>query len=109
MNWFHVAWDWLPWWVFVVIAIIVIGFCWQFIAPVWAILPGWLKWTLGGIGAIFLAAQYGRNKGEQDAAKKRADDNANAIKTRNQTDAQVQALPSADVTHDLERNKWMRD
>lgn len=109
MNMLHVAWDWLPWWLLVLAAFIILAFCWQFIAPVWAILPAPVKWLLGAIGAIFVAVQYGRNAGAKDAAKKRADDNANAIETRKQIDAQVEALPPSAVDADLKRNKWMRD
>lgn len=109
MNWLHVAWDWLPWWSFVIVAIVIIASCWQFIAPIWAILPAPVKWLLGLFAGIALAVQYGRNAGEKNAAKKRADDNANAVNTRKQIDAKVEAMPDRDVTADLDRNKWLRD
>lgn len=109
MNMLRMAWDWLPWWSFVIVAIVVIASCWQFVAPIWALLPNSVKWLLGLIGAIFVAVQYGRNAGEKNAAKKRADDNANAINTRKQIDAKVEAMPDSAVTKQLGDNKWLRD
>lgn len=109
MTWGYWAWSFIPWWIFVVIAFVVIAFCWQFIAPIWAILPKPVKWLLGFVGAILVAVQYGRNKGEKAAQDKRAQDNAKAVETRKTIDAKVEAMPDADVTRDLERNKWMRD
>lgn len=106
MNWLI---DHVPWYVPVVIAIIALGFCWQFIAPIWALMPNWLKASVSAIGAIFVAVQYGRNKGAKDAEAKRAQDNAQAVQTRKQIDANVEAMPDSDVTKRLGDNKWLRD
>ena len=102
-------WSFVPWWLIVIVAVVVIGFGWQFIAPIWALLPKPVKWFLGFLASIAIAIQYGRNKGEKAAQEKRAQDNANAIKTRDNIDAKVQALPDTAVVDQLDRNKWLRD
>ena len=109
LTWGYWLWTFVPWWIFPMIAIVIIACGWQFIAPIWALLPKPVKWLLGFIGAILVAVQYGRNKGEKAATDKRAQDNATAINTRKTIDAKVDAMPDADVTRDLERGKWLRD
>lgn len=109
MTWFWWIWNAVPWYVPVIIAIILVGVCWQFIAPIWALLPRPIKILIGFIGSIFVAVQYGRNRGQQSERDKRAEQNATAIKTRDKIDAKVQAMPDSDVDSALRRNKWMRD
>lgn len=105
----HWLWSLVPWWLIVIVAIIVFAFLWQFIAPVWAIMPNWLKWLFGFLASLVVAVQYGRNKGEDAAKEKRAQDNANAVETRKTIDAKVEAMPDSAVTKQLGDNKWLRD
>ena len=107
MNWFNLLIDWTPWWVWVVAAIVVLAFTFQFWYPIWAILPKWLKGTILGAAALFTVFNIGRNRGSKDEQEARDKANANAIKDRTEIDHEVQDLPSADV--DKRLDKWMRD
>ncbi len=102
-------WNFLPWWSFVVVAIILIAIFWQPILAVWELLPKPIKALITGIAAIFIAVQYGRNRGMKDAQDQRAKDNANAVNTRDKIDETVKHMPPSDVDAGLKRNNWMRD
>jgi hypothetical protein len=102
-------WNQIPWWVFAAIAIIVIGFCWQWIAPIWFILPKWLRWTIAFIVAIIVAVQYGRNRGVHGERERRKQLNAEAVKQREAIDERVKNLPPNAVSDALRRRGWMFD
>lgn len=108
MPWWLVwVWNAVPWYVPVVIAIIAVGFCWQWIAPIWFLLPRWLQVTIGFTIAIIVAVQYGRNRGMQAEQDKRKALNAQAVQQRDKIDERVKAMPPNAVTRALERNGWM--
>jgi membrane protein YdbS with pleckstrin-like domain len=102
-------WNYIPWWVFVIIGVVIVGFCWQFIAPIWSILPKPVKVALVFIGSILIAAQWGRNRARKDMEEQRAKDNANAIIERDKIDEQVKRLPPNVVDQHLRDGGWLRD
>ena len=109
MVWFSWLWNVIPWWAFVTVGIILIAVFWNVITPIWAILPKPVKALIIFIGSIFVATQYGRNRGQQSERDKQAANDAHAIRNRDRIDEQVGNMQSGDVTRDLERNKWLRD
>lgn len=102
-------WNHVPWYVPLIAGIIAAGFCWQWIAPIWFILPRWLKWTIGFIIAMIVAVQYGRNRGVAGEQARRKSLNEHAIKQRDAIDESVKALPDNAVSRKLRDNGWMRD
>lgn len=106
INWFF---NIVPWYVYVVIVFAVGLAAWQFIMPLWVVAPTWLKSTILAIGALFVAMQYGRNRGAQSERDKRAALNRDALKTRDKIDAKIERLPSTDVDQRLRDRGWMRD
>lgn len=102
-------WNSIPWYIPLALVIIAVGFCWQWIAPIWFILPRWLRWTIAMVIAIIVAVQYGRNRGMQAEQKRRADLNAQARQQRDTIDERIQALPPNAVSDALRRNGWMRE
>lgn len=106
---FQWIWAQIPWYVPIVIAIIVAGFCWQWIAPIWFILPKWLRWTIAFVFAIIVAVQYGRNRGVQAEQQRRKDLNRQAIQQRDEIDERIKALPPNAVSDALRKRGWMLD
>lgn len=102
-------WNHVPWYVPVALVIIAAGFCWQWIAPLWAILPRPIKWAIAFIAAIVVAVQYGRNRGVASERERRKSLNERAIKQRDAIDEKVNAMPPNAVTDALRRNGWLRD
>lgn len=102
-------WNFVPWYVFPVIAIILVAVFWEFIAPFWMMLPKPVKVFFAGVVAVLLAAQWGRNRGMKDAQAMRDKDNANAIKERENIDATVKDMQPNAVDDSLKRHGWMRD
>lgn len=103
------AWSQVSWWWLLIAAIIAIGFAWQWIAPLWLILPRWIKIAIAGAIAIIVAVQYGRNRGAAAERDRRTALNKRAVQTRDKIDEQVKAMPPNAVTRALERGGWLRD
>jgi biopolymer transport protein ExbB/TolQ len=103
------VWNSIPWYVPVVAIIIAAGFCWQWIAPIWFILPRWLRWAIAFVVALIVAVQYGRNRGMQAERQRRDDLSAQAREHREKIDEQIKALPPNAVSNALRRNGWMLD
>lgn len=99
----------IPWYVPLIIAIIAAAFCWQYIAPIWFLLPRWLQVTIGFIIAIIVAVQYGRNRGVQAEQQRRQTMNEHAANQRDQINERVKAMPPNAVSAALERRGWLRD
>lgn len=103
------AWNHVPWYVPVALVIIALGFCWQWIAPLWMILPRWVKVTIAFIVAVVVAIQYGRNRGVAGEQARRKSLNERAVKQRDAIDERVKNMPPNAVSDALRRNGWMRD
>lgn len=99
----------VPWWVPIIVVIVLLVLFWDFIAPIWTLIPKPIKWALGFIGSIALAVQYGRNRGQQSERDHLDELNKEAIQRRDTIDADVKNMSDTDVDRDLERNGWMRD
>lgn len=110
MSWWLIwIWNAVPWYVPIAVLIVVIAFCWQWIAPIWLILPKWLRWLIAATIAIITAVQYGRNRGMQAEQERRKALNARAVQQRDKIDERVKAMPPNAVSDALRRNGWMRD
>lgn len=99
----------IPWYVPLVLAIIAAAFCWNYIAPIWFLLPRSVRWGIAFVIAIIVAVQYGRNRGVQAEQQQRKTLNDHAIKQRDQIDERVKAMPPNAVSDALRRNGWMLD
>lgn len=101
------AFNFIPWWVWVVAVLILLGFTVQFWTPIWAVLPRPVKIVLGALAALIAAYVAGRNRGAKDERDQRAAANARALQTRAEVDHEVASKSDADLDRDL--NGWMRD
>lgn len=84
--------NFIPWWVWVIGALIAAGITFQFWAPIWLALP--LSVKVGIIFVFVVAAAYlaGRNKGDRDRRNvQRANDNA-AYQHRDEVHATISKL-----------------
>lgn len=107
MDTLSYAFNYVPWWVWTVFAIVLVAVFWQTLLPIWLALPKWLKGLILAAGALLTAYVAGRNKGSNDERDRRAKADAHAIQTRKETDDEVRNRPAARVDSDLD--KWMRD
>lgn len=107
MLWFSWASNFFPWQVwaagFVVIAIVV-AIYW---APIWLMLPTWLKISLIFTGVVIVVYVAGRNKGSKDERDMQKEREAGATQLREKVDATIQKLDGAAVQKRLDR--WRRD
>jgi len=107
MDWLSWAFNYVPWWVWLVAVLVAAGFTVQFWLPIWAVMPNWLKVALAAVGAVLTAYVAGRNRGSKDERDRRAKADAHAIQNRKETDDEVRNLPADDLDRGLD--KWMRD
>lgn len=107
MDTLSYAFNYVPWWVWTVIAIVLLAVFWQTLLPIWLALPKWLKGLILGAGALLTAYVAGRNKGSKDERDRRAKADAHAIQNRKDVDDEVRNLPADDLDRRLD--KWMRD
>lgn len=101
------AFNFIPWWVWFVAALVGLALTIQFWTPIWAVMPTWMKVVLGAIGAVLMAYVAGRNRGSKDEREQRAKADARAVQTRKETDDEVRNLSPSDVDKRLDR--WNRD
>lgn len=101
------AFNFVPWWVWTVIAFVLVAVFWQALLPIWLALPKWLKGLILAVGALLTAYVAGRNKGSKDERNQRAKKDAQALQTRKDTDDEVRNLPADDLDRRLDL--WMRD
>jgi hypothetical protein len=101
------AFNYVPWWVWTVIAIVLVAVFWQTLLPIWLALPEWLKGLILGAGALLTAYVAGRNRGSKDERDRRVKADAHAIQNRKDVEDEVRNLPADDLDRRLD--KWMRD
>ncbi|MGB6079091.1 MAG: hypothetical protein WBF99_06480 [Xanthobacteraceae bacterium] len=107
MDTLSYAFNYVPWWVWTIIVIVLVAVFWQTLLPIWLALPKWLKGLILGAGALLTAYVAGRNKGSNDERDRRAKADAHAIQNRKDVDDEVRNLPADDL--DRRFDKWMRD
>ena len=107
MDTLSYAFNYVPWWVWLVAVLVGLGLTIQFWAPIWAALPKPVKVALAALGAVAVAYIAGRNRGAKDERDQRAKADARALQTRKETDDEVHNLPADDLDRRLGR--WMRD
>lgn len=107
MDTFSWAFNFVPWWVWVVAVIIIAIITYQFWMPIWLALPKWLKGLIIGAAALFTAYVAGRNRGSKDERDQRAKADARAVQTRKETDDEIRNASAADIDRRLDG--WMRD
>jgi hypothetical protein len=103
-GWFF---NFIPWWAWLVAALVAAALTVQFWAPIWAVMPSWMKAALIFIGAVLLAFIAGRNRGSKDERDVRKEADAHAVERRKDIDHEVANIdrPAADKRLD----RWMRD
>lgn len=99
------------WWIamMVVAAVIAFYFLSPILLPIWALMPKWLRWLLGGFVLTIIAYAGGRYGGKKDAdalAEKRG---ARANQIRDNEDAKVKDFDNDRIDRDLRRGGGMRD
>jgi hypothetical protein len=103
--------DHVPWWMWVVGGMVVVGGLFAFFAPVlmplWAMVPKPVKVALGGIIAVGVAFLAGRNRGTSDEQQREKERDAEAVHHREDVNKEVANLDDAAV--DKRIDKWMRD
>jgi membrane protein implicated in regulation of membrane protease activity len=101
------ALNYVPWWVWPLAVVVIAAATFQFWAPVWALMPKWLKAVILAVFALATAFTAGKWRGAKDERDQRAKADANALKNRKEVDDDVANNPRADVDRDLDQ--WMRD
>lgn len=99
--------NFIPWWVWTVIAVVLLAVFWQPVMAFWLGAPKWLKGLILGAGALLTAYVAGRNKGSKDERDRRVKADAHAIQNRKDVDDEVRNLSPSDVDKRLDR--WRRD
>jgi hypothetical protein len=101
----------IPLWVYITIAVLAAGALFYFFSPIlipiWAAMPKPLKIALGALGAILAAFVGGRYAGAKTERDLRKQQDASAIKNREEVNREVNNLDRPAV--DKRIDKWMRD
>lgn len=101
----------IPLWVYITVAVLAAGALFYFFSPVlipiWAAMPKPLKIALGALGAILAAFVGGRYAGAKTERDLRKQNDAAAIKNREEINREVSNLDRPAV--DKRLDKWMRD
>jgi hypothetical protein len=109
MDWLSYAFNFVPWWVWIVGLLVASIVTYQFWAPIWAVTPRPAKVTLAAVGAVLAAYVAGRNRGSKDERAKAAEASTKAIQRREDIHNDVQKLPDSDVVDRLGKPGWLRD
>lgn len=102
-------WNALPWWSYILIALVFVAVFWQPIMAIWSLLPRSVKVALGFLGTLVVAVQYGRNRGQQSERAKQDAANERIRVKKGEINARVDNLPPDAVDQRLRDNKWLRD
>lgn len=95
--------DNIPWWGYVLAAAVALGFLYPYAAPIWAILPRWLKAALIAIGGLFTAYIAGRNRGAANARLADKERNEQAYKRRTDVNQRVDTMKPSEVDAELDK------
>lgn len=98
--------NFVPWWLWVLLIALAAGISWQFWGPIWMALPRPAKTALATLGALIAVYVMGRNKGSRDERDQAAKRDARATQTRKEIEDEIRDLPDDDVDRRLDR--WMR-
>lgn len=102
-------WDNIPWWAYVVAAIVALAFTYQFWAPVWALLPKPVKVGLGVVAAAFTAFVAGRNRGAANARAADKERTEQALNRRLEVNKRVEHMTPSQVDAELDKKGDFRD
>lgn len=104
--------DSIPWWGWVIIIGAPVGvllyFFYPILIPLWRALPLWLRATILGIGAAFIAWMGGRHVGRENAREEERRRNAEALQKRTEVDREVDKLNEGEAAKRL-RDRWGSD
>ncbi len=101
--------DNIPWWGYVLAAAVALGFLYPYAAPIWAILPRWLKVALIAIGGVFTAYIAGRNRGAANARLADKEKRDGAVRNRLEVNQRVDKMKPSEVDAELEKKGDFRD
>lgn len=99
--------NFVPWWIYVVVIVVLITVGWQFISPIWLMLPKPVKIGLVFLATLLTAYIAGRNRGSKDERAMNVKRDVQANNTRNDIHAKIEKLDTAAV--DKRLGKWVRD
>jgi hypothetical protein len=101
--------NWIPWWVWPLLAAALVLAFLPYVAPVWAMLPRWLKAVIIAVGGLFTAYWAGRNKGAKDERDKTKKQTEQALRKREEIHNEVSKLPPSEVDKRLDERGDFRD
>lgn len=101
--------DNIPWWGYVLAAAVALAFLYPYAAPIWAVLPRWLKVAIVSFGGLFTAYIAGRNRAAANARQADRERNAQAIQRRSEINKRVDNMKPSDVDAELDKKGDFRD
>ena len=101
--------DNIPWWGYVLAALVGVGFAYPYLAPVWALLPKPVKVAIGVAAAGFTAYIAGRNRGASNARLADKEKRDKAISNRLEVNQRVEKMTPTQVDAELEKKGDFRD
>lgn len=107
--WFQWIWNAIPWYGFVIAALVLIAVFWQPIMAIWSILPRPIKAAILFIGSIVVAVQYGRNRGQVSERAKQDAANERIQHAKGKIDAKVNHMSPDAVDDALHKSGRLRD
>lgn len=103
--WLNTSWliNFIPWWMYVIAAVIALALTWQMWWAIWLVLPLWMKVGLVFIGVSITLYIAGKNAGAKTERDKQREREAGAVNQREQIDATIRKLDDAALQKRLDR------
>jgi hypothetical protein len=84
---------------------VLLYFFYPILIPLWRALPLWLRATILGIGALFIAVMGGRHIGRENAREEERRRNAEALRKRAEVDNEISGMSNDQIQKKL-RDRW---
>lgn len=110
------AFNYIPWWVWIIITAggggAILAFvpgALALVVSIWNMLPRPIKFVLGGAAAVVVAYLAGRNKGSKDERTMQAKRGAQATQNRKEINDEVRTMSPTKVDAELKRHGDFRE
>lgn len=101
--------SYVPWWLYWVIAAIVLAATIPYWSAIWLGLPKWAKGAILAVAGLLTAWTMGRRQQRIEDEKKQKEADSKALQRRQEVRNEVSRLDDSAVDRRMRESGWMRD